>query len=386
MADKSLPTGVQIHREKLRIWFRWEGQRYYEGTNLTYSDKNAATLGRLRREIVDKIKLGTFDANEYLRHFPESKNVIRSENDPLFVELAQTYLDSIEVSPATRNSYKKSLNNYWLPIFGPVPVRNIRPSDIKAAIKENDFQTAKTRNNALIPLRGVFWLAFDDELIPSDPSAKIKNLKHQKPAPDPFTDEERRLILDHINKRYHPIYTAYFGLAFYAGMRSPSEMSALKWDCVDLRTGTIRVKRKVDDIGKLREETKTSTIRDVRLSDEALNYLKMAKPYTFLSGEFVFINPLTEERFITAKAQRRVWNDSLKKLGIRHRGMNQTRHTVATQWIMSGLNPVFIAKQLGHSPIMTQTVYAKWISEQGDEAEMAKLRPSCSRDTKDFSK
>lgn len=376
MHKKQLPKGIEIRNAKLRIWFLWEGERYYEQTNLAPTSAHAATLGRLRSEIATKIKLGAFDANEYLRYFPDSKNVLRNIKDPLFVEQAQIWLDGVEVSPATRNSYKKSLNNYWLPIFGPTPVRSIRASDIKAAIRQNEFKTAKTRNNALIPLRGVFQLAVEDELIPSNPTATVKNLKHQKPLPDPFTHEEREVIMRHIETQYHPIYAAYFGLAFYAGLRSPSEMSALKWSSVDLRKGIVRIERKIDDLGKVREQTKTSEIRDVILSDEGMFYLKQAKPYTFLRNDFVFINPLTDEYFMTGKAQRRVWNSSLKKLGIRQRGMNQTRHTVATQCLMAGLHPAFIAKQLGHSVQMTLSVYSKWINEQGDQAEMEKLRKS----------
>jgi integrase len=41
--------------------------------------------------------------------------------------------------------------------------------------------------------------------------------------------------------------------------------------------------------------------------------------------------------------------------------------------LMSNVNINFVASQLGHSPIMTATVYAKWITEEADKAEMAKL-------------
>ena len=41
--------------------------------------------------------------------------------------------------------------------------------------------------------------------------------------------------------------------------------------------------------------------------------------------------------------------------------------------LMSGVNINFVASQLGHSPIMTATVYSKWITGEADKAEMAKL-------------
>jgi len=348
MSKKPLPTGVKLNRGKLQVWFTWNGKRYYETSQLTFTEKNADALGRTRAEIVTKIKAGIFNADEYLKYFPNTRNIVRDNNDPMFGEMCQLYLDSLEGSEATRNHYLKALRYHWMPEFQGRPISAIKYSDIRVAIKNRDFKTAKTRNNALVPLRGVFNLAVDDEIIQSSPLAKVKNLKPQKAKPDPFTDEERDAILDHLNKRYHPLYTSYFGLAFFAGMRSPSEMLGLKWDSVDLRTGHVRIQRKVDDLGKLREETKTSVIRDVKLCDDGINYLKMAKPYTFLKGELIYVNPTDLEPFGTPKALRKVWTDSLKKLGIRHRGMNQTRHTCATQWIMSGLIPTFVANQLGH--------------------------------------
>jgi integrase len=43
----------------------------------------------------------------------------------------------------------------------------------------------------------------------------------------------------------------------------------------------------------------------------------------------------------------RYWNDSLRKLGLRHRESCQTRHTYATIYIMNGANAAYVAKQMG---------------------------------------
>lgn len=40
---------------------------------------------------------------------------------------------------------------------------------------------------------------------------------------------------------------------------------------------------------------------------------------------------------------------------------------------MVGVNPAFMARQLGHSLDMFFKVYAKWIDGQHDEREMAKI-------------
>ena len=63
----------------------------------------------------------------------------------------------------------------------------------------------------------------------------------------------------------------------------------------------------------------------------------------------------------------------MKRLGIRHRRTYNTRHTYATIGLMAGVNPAFIARQLGHSLEMFFKVYAKWIDGQHDERELAKI-------------
>ncbi|WP_331711508.1 integrase [Pseudomonas sp. StFLB209] len=63
----------------------------------------------------------------------------------------------------------------------------------------------------------------------------------------------------------------------------------------------------------------------------------------------------------------------LQALGIRERRQYDTRHTYATMCLMSGMNPAFIASQLGHSVDMLLSTYAKWISSTSDWRELDKL-------------
>lgn len=63
----------------------------------------------------------------------------------------------------------------------------------------------------------------------------------------------------------------------------------------------------------------------------------------------------------------------MRKLGIRQRRMYDTRHTYATMCLMSGMNPAFIAAQLGHSVQVLLSTYAKWINSPSDWAELEKL-------------
>ncbi|SMF35833.1 integrase [Pseudomonas sp. LAIL14HWK12:I11] len=66
---------------------------------------------------------------------------------------------------------------------------------------------------------------------------------------------------------------------------------------------------------------------------------------------------------------------SAQALDIRDRRQYDTRHTYATLCLMPGMNPAFIANQLGHSVEMLLSTYAKWISSSSDWRELEKLPP-----------
>lgn len=56
------------------------------------------------------------------------------------------------------------------------------------------------------------------------------------------------------------------------------------------------------------------------------------------------------------------WKPALKALGIRYRRAYCARHTYATVALMGGVNPAYIARQLGHENAkMVFEKYAKWI-------------------------
>lgn len=131
---------------------------------------------------------------------------------------------------------------------------------------------------------------------------------------------------------------------------------------------------KAQSKSRLNDRTKNSTVRDVRLNERALHTLEIARSITYRPGNVhVFESPRFGVAFKTEKSMRVVITDMLKQVGIRHRPAYNTRHTYATMLLMAGVNLHFVANQLGHSPIMTATVYAKWINSEADHRELAKL-------------
>ena len=103
--------------------------------------------------------------------------------------------------------------------------------------------------------------------------------------------------------------------------------------------------------------------------------LAAMKPFTFLRGpdEPIFCHPATGRPWGNDQYQRITYfHPTLKRCGIRSRDAYQARHTYATTALMAGVNPAYIARQLGHSnTIMLFKAYSRWIdgADRGREAD-----------------
>lgn len=372
MGTAKLPTGVEIRRDKIYIWFRWDGKRYYEpfGQN---SQANLKRAAKLRTQITTLIETGAFDDDMYHTYFPNSKALENRDRTFRFFDLCQKYLDGLEVDPETRNDYRKSLMRCWVPYWADRDIRGLKLSEIKQAIIKNNYNTARTRNNTLVPLRGVFKMALLDRLIVENPMVHIENAKENKGhKADPLTLQERDKVLAWIKENEHAIFSHYFTASFAMGARQPSEMSALHWKNVDFNACEVFIDRRITG-GKLKMGTKTGKDRTVKLRPQDMDAFKSMREYTGFDGDFVFKSPQGNPFFSPNRNLNKVWNRALKACGIRHHEMTQTRHTAATTWIMAGMRDKFVASQLGDSVAMVQTHYAKWLDEQGTDDELAKM-------------
>lgn len=260
-----------------------------------------------------------------------------------------------------------------MPYFALTPIARIRTEDIEEVIFDRDFQTAKTLNNCLTPLRGVFDTALKNRDISENPTDNIKNRKVQVDIPDPFSRKEMNALLEWLDKNLEGedrFYYWYYELAFWCGCR-PSELIALRWSDIDWFNVTMRI-NKSRVRGHEKNVTKTHTAREVYLNDrskEALNAIKGLK----LHNDYVMICPETNEPFFNENPPRNRLVEAMKSCMIRHRPAYNARHTYATMLLMDGVNPVFVADQLGHSLQTLIKRYAKWIHGDKNRIEMAKL-------------
>ncbi len=374
-SGNTLPAGVRIRDGAIEINFTHNKKRYYITLPHPTSAEGISAAAKIRGELKNKAKWGILTEHDIAQakgQTNDETHVIVGDG-VLFQEVAQKYLKQCESNLDTKKGYRNILQKHWMPYLALVPIHRITSNDIKELIIDADYKTTKTLNNCLIPLRGVFNAAIENGYITENPIQHIKNKKVQIDIPDPFSRDEMNALLNWLNtnlKDKDHFYYWYYELAFWCGCR-PSELIALRWTDIDWFNGTMRI-NKSRVRGHEKNVTKTHTAREVYLNDrskEALNAIKGLK----LHNDYVMICPETNEPFFNEKPPRNRLVEAMKSCMIRHRPAYNARHTYATMLLMDGVNPVFVADQLGHSLQMLIKRYAKWIHGDKNRIEMAKL-------------
>lgn len=377
-------TGVEPRASSIRIKFVLNGETIKErltvnGKALPPTPANLKYAYRLADEIRRKIEIGTFTFKEF---FPDSKRAAATDDPNSFGKLADMWLESKSTKAAATLDQYATAVRFWKRMFTESRmVKDMSHKLIASNIGAYPWPSAKTHNNYLIALRGIFNLEYHGANSANNPMVGIENMATIKKLPDPLSADERDSILADIKMRYDERVYAYFLFMFFTGMR-PEEAIALRWSDVDFKHATIRVQRVRTFKGSERDGSKTHTERDVDLTPQAVEALTLMKSHTFMKKQDrqedtaadIFMNPITGKPWHDERSQRDTyWRPSLKRLGIRWRSAYNTRHTFATAALMAGVPPAYLADQLGHSLQMLLTKYARWIRNGDNGAAKAMM-------------
>ncbi|MGV6396924.1 tyrosine-type recombinase/integrase [Pseudomonas caspiana] len=361
----------------MRIRFSRDKRRCCETLPFPQTPKGVAAAAGLRSQVRQLDKLGALTPEKYAELFPNSRTAT-THKLPIFFDYAQDWLNSLQIVDGTRKNYRSALQTYWIPHLASMPLDKITPMLMRKIATETQWSSPSRRKGAVRLVTSILNQAVSDELIMRNPALSIPATRSVKRELDPFSREEADALISQLYEStsgLQSIYAAFFEFSFYTGMR-PGEAMALRWSEVDTRKRTARVCR-IRIYGKIQERTKTKKSREVLLNDRALHALDKARPLTEMRSEYVFApegNGDKSELFIRSETgPKRYWLSAMRKVGVRQRRMYDTRHTYATMCLMSGMNPAFIAAQLGHSVQVLLSTYAKWISSPSDWTELEKL-------------
>nr|WP_180318009.1 site-specific integrase [Delftia acidovorans] len=356
--------GVIVRDKYLQIDLRAHGFGR-ERLELQPTPANVRHAERMRAEILGKIERGTFVLADY---FPDSPRARADVPSMTVGQLFGEWLDvkKPELQHSTIHSYQQTIDSYHFDAVRKDLVGDFNFRALKRLLARLPANP-KTFNNVASVLRQVLEYGYKAKIMAEPLHESIEMRRRQKPEPDPFTLDEVEVLL---GKMKAEAARNYFEFAFFSGLR-PSELIALTWAKVDLRSGTVMVDSALTR-GRVKG-TKTSEVRKVELPSRARDALERQRKVSQLAGGRVFLTVAGGELENTDMPLDSWWKPAMKVSGIRHRDARQTRHTYATMMLMAGVTPAYAARQMGHGIEMFLRTYSKWIDGADKGAEQRKL-------------
>jgi len=271
---------------------------------------------------------------------------------PTLEQFQERFLDHAQTNNKVSTAKTKAdiLRKHLVPAFGRLKLDQIDTARLEAfkAQKVKEGLSKKSVNNLLTVLRKLLALA--QEFGELDTVPKVEWLKAPKPEIDFLSFEEAELLEAHAEPGR---WKAMISLALNTGLRI-GELAALSWDCVDLASGRLLVKRNVfrGHLGT----PKSGREREVPLNERALKALRdyprrIDSPWVFPQRDGGFIrNP----QHTCAEAILR----NAERAGIRPIGWHTLRHTFASHLAMRGVPLKAIQELMGHATIEMTMRYA----------------------------
>jgi integrase len=364
---------------RIQFDFVYDGTRYRPTTAATPTEANLQRARARLKQIKARIANGTFSFAVEFPKYLYSHRLARSFsaqtcNDVFNAYLAhcEARLAKLDLADSTVASYRRVINAIWRPAIG---TRRFDQVTYSMLVKIADSKQVgkKTYNNIVSVLRRAFEHGYRDHPERHNPARGLKTLRmHRKDRPpvDPFSIEEAEALIAAIHQDWGEAQGNYDEFRFFTGLRPSEQIALLVSDC-DLVKGTIAV-TKARVMARDKDRTKTSEDRTVVLCPRALEVLKRQLALrerwprfgTRIDHEHLFFKDDGEPIRHLHYGWKR-WRHSLERLGLRPRAPYKARHSFITWSLMIGKNPLWVAKQHGHSAHLMLDVYANWIEGTG---------------------
>jgi len=219
-------------------------------------------------------------------------------------------------------------------------------------------QSKKTIVRRLSTLRSFFKYAFEQKLIPTNPTELLDTPKLDKKIPSPLTYEQVKKLFD------LPDTSSLLGLRdraimelFYSSGLRLSELVALNRSDIDHKNCLIKLK------GKGKKERIVPITHNAETWISA--YLNHTERLLDTDGHLaendhnaIFLNRFGNR--LSARSIDRHFESYLKQSGLAGKATPHTlRHSIATHWLENGMDLKTIQTILGHSSLSTTTLYTK---------------------------
>jgi site-specific recombinase XerD len=248
-------------------------------------------------------------------------------------------------SARTVERYRRDVVNKFIPLVGDLPLAELDARacrQFKVKVSDQGLHSGTVRL-AIASLNSFCSWAVEEDLIPVNPTEKVKRPKVAVPPPKPLSQAEIKRLLEAL--REPPDTPKRFGqwqrnrrailLMLYAGLRL-GEVVALRWRHIDLARGLLLVER-----------GKGGKSRSVPIHPELaqeLSFVREPCPDDLVVGVMHHAVGHLFDRWLPAR-------------GVEGISAHRLRHTFAT-WLLNATGDLRLVQlSLGHSNIETTTRY-----------------------------
>jgi integrase len=334
--------------------------------------KRKTIYGKTRQEVAAKLAKALSDREGGLTYDAEGLTL----GEYLDRWLVDSVKDTVRLT--TYQGYERICRLHIKPFLGRVRLKDLSVIHVRGLYRERLEAKLAPRMVQLIhvTLHKALKQAVTDGLIPRNVTEAVKPPQPEKKEIRRLSPNQARALLEEVKgDRLESLYV----LAVSTGMRQ-GELLGLKWEDVDLETGTVQVRRTLStQTGKEVAFSPPKTAkgrRSIKLPEVAKKSLRknlhaQREERTSLAGLWedsglVFTTrvgtPLGRQELVT-----RSFKPLLRKVGLPDIRFHDLRHTCATLLLSKGVHAKFVQELLGHATIsITLDTYSHVLPGMGD--------------------
>jgi integrase len=343
--------------------------------------KRRSVYAKTRAEAADKLAAAVADRDR--GHSFDASGLTLSE-------YLDRYLDDARgrLRPKPFNRAEGLARNHIKPALGRVKLGDLSPAHLRGlyAAKLGSGLSGRTVGYIHVTLGSALKQAAADGLIPRNPAAAVKPPRMDKQEMTPLSPADARVLLD-TAREADDRWSALYVLAVSTGLRQ-GELLGLRWEDVDLKSATLRVRHTLQPPGfpkgapaRLTPPKTRRSLRGVRLPHSAVGALlrhheiqdaeRARANGSWRDYGLVFPNTLGGPMDYTNLVPRH-FKPLLRRAGLPDIRFHDLRHTCATLLLTKGVHPKIVSEMLGHSSVsITLDVYSHVIPGFGDAAALA---------------
>lgn len=381
-----------------------------------------ASLKRFRKRVKDAdgkyISIYGKTEDELRAKLEEARQEIQAglqiREDPTVADYAKNWLPGVtaEMGDKYKESFEGAIRIHVVPVIGHLRLRDVRPDDAQLVMTKLAGKSKSLQGKVLNAMRRMFANAMKNKLIRENPCDDLKAGGKKPKKKKPLTPAQMQTLLDAVKGTRADTFVR---LGLFAGLRREESMGLL-WDDVHLDAPTpyLEIHHVViypkngaavkKDIPKTDDSNRTIPITDPELLDHLQEKRQKhgyvvgggSEPYSY--HQYANLWAIVERRqtgtgyFWDKQDGKNVRRTFERKLGQRSRGgdfcytidfevtSHVLRHTRATNWIRSGVDPKTVQYLLGHSdPDLTLEIYAHVVEESPEALAEAITNPMAFR-------